>query len=208
MWEYNQTNGYELYHYGVKGMRWGVRRRVKRAYYTEQRNAKLEAKAKLQDRQSTRYAYKSAAANNRMFSSARKGARLANRASNLRIKLSKTTDADKALKLKSKINKYQFNADAATARGNAETRQKGYTKRASALASKSDAAKTKASKMRMKMTNNEVFKAKMENKVQKMTPEKKAQVDKYIQILKDKDSAKQAKKDARTEKLKKIVTRK
>ena len=31
MWSYNYTNGDELYHYGVKGMKWGVHR-ARRAY--------------------------------------------------------------------------------------------------------------------------------------------------------------------------------
>ena len=44
MWTYNYTN--ELYHHGVKGMKWGVRRAEKKAARAERRAQKQEEKAK------------------------------------------------------------------------------------------------------------------------------------------------------------------
>ena len=38
MWSYNYSGSYELYHYGVKGMKWGVRRTPEQIGYNKQIN--------------------------------------------------------------------------------------------------------------------------------------------------------------------------
>lgn len=45
MWQYNYNNSPELYHHGVKGMKWGVRRARKKAERAEKKTQKKLLKA-------------------------------------------------------------------------------------------------------------------------------------------------------------------
>lgn len=162
----------ELQHYGVIGMKWGVRR----AQYKSSSNSRLYKKALKYD---TKAAVQQKKAEKIHFekdlgSSARKVKKAVNyleKAAKLEKK-SVNTDNDfnqarlhaKSERLKYKSSKLQIDVDRIA-------KTKGYSAKALGRSIKSDTALKKAAKMRSKIANNEYYIARMKKKASEVSAE-------------------------------------
>ena len=161
----------ELYHYGVVGMKWGVRRATRKMA----RNERLADKALKLDKKSANFTVKSEGAHAKydLGSSKRKAtkaARLDRKAAGLERKsLNSDSDFNKA-RLNKKVGKLKYKAAAYRMESNKIAKTKGYGVRAMKYSVKSDAVAKKAAKVRMKMTNNDYYIESMRKKVSRLSP--------------------------------------
>lgn len=162
---YILTSDGELYHYGVIGMKWGVRRAAKMAA----RNERLGRKALGYDKKSAVYTKKSekAHADNDLESSNRaaiKSAKYSKKAATTRRSALKGDDSDK-LAAERKAAKLEYKAAKNEAKANRISKTTGYGAKAMKYSIKSDKVATKAAKARAKMAANEAYMSMMNKRL-------------------------------------------
>lgn len=162
----------ELYHYGVPGMRWGVRR----AIYKQKRNERLALKALSYDKKSanlTKKAEKRHAEQDleRANRKAVKAAKLDKKAATLSKKATNASSDFNQSRLERKSEKLKYKAAKARVDGNRISRSAGYGAKAMKLSVKSDAFAKKAANARRKIANNNYYMERMKRKVSSLSKE-------------------------------------
>lgn len=171
MGDFIMING-ELYHYGVVGMKWGVRR-VKRKLEknTRLRKKSLEYDAKsaeLRKRSEKIHAKDDIGAANRK---AVKAAKYEKKAAVLRVKAQSTESEFKKVKLERKAAVKSYKASKNRIEGNRLSRTASYSKDALRVAVKSDKVKAKADKARMRIAKNNAYVSALNRKISNLSGE-------------------------------------
>ena len=169
MTDYVIVNG-ELYHYGVPGMRWGVRR-AKRKLAS---NDKLIRKALDYDKKSAALTKKSEKAHAKYDlenanKRAIKAATLNKKAAKVAKKAVKSDDDLKRLIYERRSEKLKYKATKLSIKGNQMSKTTGYGAKAMKYSIKSDNVAKKAAKARYKIANNKVYIATMQRKISTLT---------------------------------------
>lgn len=156
----------ELYHYGVVGMKWGVRRAARKMA----KNEKLANKALLLDAKAAKLTAKSEGTHAKydLGSSKRKAtkaARLEKKAAGLERKSLKSDNSFNSTRLHNKASKLKYKAAKYRMKSNKIAKTKGYGAKAMKYSVKSDAVAKSAAKTRMKIARNEHYIESMKRKV-------------------------------------------
>lgn len=173
MSDYIYNNG-ELYHYGVLGMKWGI----KRSNYKSGRRARLLKKASKYDLKSS----KSKKLSDKYYSEklGRRSKKILLKSDKFRTKSSKLMkkslselDEYKKLAMQNKAAKYKRKASKLDLEGNAIRRTTDYSGKAEKYASKSDKYTYKAAKVRSLLENDKRYIALTKKKISELTEEQK-----------------------------------
>lgn len=156
----------ELYHYGVLGMKWGVRR-VSSKTATNERLAK---KALNYDIKSAKFRKKSEKIHaekdlERANKAARKAASYDVRSAKARKKATKETSEFKQVMLEKKAAKLDYKSATQQMKANKVSKTEGYGIKAMKYSVKSDKIARKAAKARMHIAQNEAYIARMNRKI-------------------------------------------
>lgn len=162
----------ELYHYGVVGMKWGVRR----ARRKEAANERLRKKALDYDIKSKKLTKKSEKIHaekdlERSNTYAKKAAKLNVKAGKLEKRALKTQNGLKESVLTKRAEKLKYKAAKRTIKANQVSKTEGYGMKAMKYSVKSDKVAAKAAKARMKIANNQHYVDKMNQRVSQLSPE-------------------------------------
>ena len=160
----------ELQHYGVVGMKWGVRR----ASYKSRANSKLSVKALNYDKKAANLMRKSEKihANEDLERSNRiaiKANRYNAKAATLSKKAAKTDDGIKKLALERKSENLKYKAAKYKVKANQISKSSGYGYKAMRYSIKSDKVAMKAAKARKAIANNKSYMAMMDRKVSSLS---------------------------------------
>ena len=185
---YILTSNGELYHYGVAGMKWGVR---KASYYAT-RNEKLGRKALKLDKKAAVYTKKSEKRHaeydlemsNR---AATKAANYRKKAATTRKKALKGDDTDQ-VRAEKKATKLEYKATKKEMKANRLSKTAGYGAKAMKYSIKSDKVAKKAAKARAKMASNEAYISMMKKRVSSLDNETRKRIEgPYLQELESKN---------------------
>lgn len=154
---YVLTSDGELYHYGVVGMKWGVRKSAKLSSKNdrlERKSFKYDAKsAMLTKKSENAHASKDLKTSNR---SAKKAAKYIKKAANTRRRALDGDDADQ-LKAETKATNLEYKAAVRQAKANRISKTTGYGLKAMKYAVKSDNVAIKAARARSKIASNKAY---------------------------------------------------
>lgn len=183
MSEYYIHNG-ELYHYGVLGMKWGVRK----AQYKRDRNDRLNTKALNYDKKSANLKKKAEKAHaeydlESANKKAVKAAKWDKKAATLAKKATKTDNDFNQARLERKSERLKYKAAKARVDGNRLSRSTGYGAKAMKLSVKSDIAAKKAANARRKIANNQYYVERMKRKVSSLSEEELAGAYAFVKNL-------------------------
>lgn len=162
----------ELMHYGVLGMKWGVRRAINKIG----RNEKIERKAIKLDKKAEKLYKKAEKAHaeydlGRANKAAIKSHNYAKKSAVKRLKALKTDNEYAKEKLEKKAAKLDYKSAVQAREANRISRITGYGAKASKLAAKGDKMAAAAAKARMKVANNKYYVEKMKRKASEVSKE-------------------------------------
>lgn len=163
------TESNELAHYGVPGMKWGVRKAVYGSIYKSAKNSKIEEKANKYDLKAVK-AYKKGeklhAKNDlgRANKAAKKAGKYAIKSAKYEKKANRSSNELVKSMYEKKAAKKQWQSDRSNREAQRLSRTTGYGLKAARVMAKGDKYASKASKARYKIANNNHYIAKMQTK--------------------------------------------
>jgi hypothetical protein len=166
------NNPEELYHYGVLGMKWGVRRARNKA----SANDRLTKKALAYDKKSADLTKKSEKIHAKVDlegsnRKAAKAAKYASKAAKLEKRATKSNSDTERLALERKAQNLKYKSAKAKVEANRISKTRGYSAKAMKYSVKSDIVAMKAEKARKKIANNKSYIAMMDRKVSTLSQE-------------------------------------
>lgn len=171
----------ELYHYGVLGMKWRMRKAINRM----DRIDKLNRRIKKYDVKAANFTKKSEKIHStedlgRSNKNAAKAANLRKKSAKILYKSQHTDNDLKKSIYESRADKYNLKASKKELKANLLSKSTGYSAKAMKYSTKADKMKIKSDRAKLKISNNKKYSQKMNSKLQSMSKEDRDKVQAYI----------------------------